>query len=84
MPYLIHKYLYKDLLEEVERARVDLCIECGLCSFVCPSKIELLKQFVNAKERIESEKEEIRQEQILQEELLRQEKARRDAAKEQY
>ena len=84
MPYLIHKYLYKELLEEAERARVDLCIECGLCSFVCPSKIELLKQFVNAKERIESEKEEIRQEQILQEELLRQEKARRDAAKEQY
>lgn len=62
MPHLLHKYLYKDLIEEVEEARVDLCIECGLCSFVCPSKIELRGDFINAKELIEKEKEEIRQE----------------------
>ena len=67
MPYLIHKYLYRDLLEEADEARVDLCVECGLCSFVCPSKIELRKQFIEAKELIEKEKEEIRQEQARQE-----------------
>ncbi len=52
MPHLIHKLLYKDALEDVERARVDLCVACGLCSFVCPSKIELAEQFVQAKETI--------------------------------
>ena len=62
MPHLIHKYLYRDLIEEVEQARVDLCVECGLCSFVCPSKVDLRRQFIEAKNLIEKEKEEIRQE----------------------
>ncbi|MHC4635879.1 MAG: 4Fe-4S dicluster domain-containing protein [Planctomycetota bacterium] len=66
IPHLLHKYLYRDLIEEVEQARVDLCIECGLCSFVCPSKIELRGEFIEAKELIEKEKEEIRQEQAKQ------------------
>ena len=69
MPYLIHKYLYRDLIEEVDQARVDLCVECGLCSFVCPSKIELRKQFIEAKRLIEKEKEEIRQEEKQQESI---------------
>jgi len=60
MPYLIHKYLYADLIEEVEQARVDLCVECGLCSYVCPSKIDLRAQFTEARELIEQEKEEMR------------------------
>jgi Na(+)-translocating NADH:ubiquinone oxidoreductase A subunit len=63
MPYLIHKHLYRDLVEEADEARVDLCVECGLCSFVCPSKIELRKQFIEAKELIEKEKQEVQQEQ---------------------
>ncbi len=67
MPHLLHKYLYGDMIEEVEQARVDLCIECGLCSFVCPSKIELKSEFIKAKEAIEIEKEEVRQEQAKQE-----------------
>ena len=55
MPYLIHKYLYQDELEEAERLRTDLCVKCGLCSYVCPSKIELRKQLVEAQERIQLE-----------------------------
>jgi Na+-transporting NADH:ubiquinone oxidoreductase subunit A len=55
MPYLIHKLLYQDELEEVEAMRIDLCIECGLCANVCPSKIDLLKEIVDAKERIQIE-----------------------------
>ncbi len=69
MPYLIHKYLYRDLIEEAEEARLDLCVRCGLCSFVCPSKIELRQQFIESKTLIEKEKEEIRQEELRQEEL---------------
>jgi len=55
MPHLIHKYLYRDGLEEAEAARVDLCVGCGLCSFVCPSKIELCGQMLDAQQRISRE-----------------------------
>ena len=78
MPYLIHKYLYRDLIEEAEQSRVDLCVECGLCSVVCPSKIDLRNEFVEAKEDIKKEKEEIAKEQARQEKL-REEEARRRA-----
>ena len=78
-PHLIHKYLFRDLIEEVEQARVDLCVECGLCSYVCPSKIDLRKQMINSKVLIAQEKEEIRREQERQEELRKQEEARRQA-----
>ena len=82
MPYLIHKYLYADLIEEVEQARVDLCVECGLCSYVCPSKIDLRTQFIKAKELIAKEKEEIRQEQLRQEELQKQQEEARKLSEE--
>jgi Na+-transporting NADH:ubiquinone oxidoreductase subunit A len=77
IPHLIHKYLYRDLLEEAEQARVDLCVECGLCSFVCPCKIDLRQQFIDAKMLIEKEKLEIRKEQERQEKLRQEEAARR-------
>jgi len=72
MPHLIHKYLYRDLIEEADEARVDLCVECGLCSYVCPSKIDLRKQLIDAKVLIEQEKQEIRQEQLRREEARKQ------------
>jgi electron transport complex protein RnfC len=71
--------LYRDLIEEVEQARVDLCIECGLCSYVCPSKIDLRSQIIDSKALIAQEKEEIRKEQLRQEELRKQEEARKQA-----
>ena len=83
MPYLIHKYLYRELLEESEQARVDLCIECGLCSFVCPSKIELRSEFISLKEQIKKEKEEILKEQKRQEKLRQEEAARRELLKDE-
>lgn len=55
LPHQIHKYLYQDALEEVEKSRVDLCIDCGLCSYVCPSKIELRSQMQEGCRRIKEE-----------------------------
>jgi Na+-transporting NADH:ubiquinone oxidoreductase subunit A len=78
MPSLIHKYLYRDLIEEADEARVDLCVECGLCSYVCPSKIELRGQLIEAKGLIAKEKEEIRQEELRREEAHRQDEARKE------
>ncbi len=72
MPSLIHKYLYRDLIEEVDEARIDLCVECGLCSYVCPSKIDLRQQLIDAKDLITKEKEEIRKEQLRREQERKQ------------
>lgn len=57
-PHLIHKFLYRDLIEEAAYARVDLCIECGLCSYVCPSKLDLRAQFTEARKLVEQDKQE--------------------------
>ncbi len=54
-PHLIHRALYQDALEEVERLRLDLCNGCGLCTLVCPSKIDLAEQFRDARLRIQEE-----------------------------
>ncbi|MBN2138234.1 MAG: 4Fe-4S dicluster domain-containing protein [Sedimentisphaerales bacterium] len=82
MPHLIHKYLYRDLIEEADEARVDLCIECGLCSYVCPSKIDVRGELIKAKELIAKEQEEIRQEQLRQEEARRREAEARKESEE--
>jgi Na(+)-translocating NADH:ubiquinone oxidoreductase A subunit len=56
IPHRLHKLIYQDDIDAIERFRIDLCIECGLCSFVCPSKIELMHQFQQAKQAISKEK----------------------------
>ncbi len=49
LPQFLYKSLYAGELEDaLEQGLLD-CAECGMCSFVCPSKIELTKTFVSAK-----------------------------------
>ncbi len=79
MPHLLHKCLYEDLIEEVDAARVDLCVQCGLCSYICPSKIELKQQFLDAIDVIAREKEEARIEKEAAEKRAREDAARREA-----
>lgn len=55
LPQILHRYIYRDALEEVEKMGISLCIDCRLCSYICPSKIELAEQFAKAKEQIREE-----------------------------
>ena len=55
MPNLIHKLMFADELEQVERAGLNLCVCCGLCSHVCPSKIELMAEIIDARETVQRE-----------------------------
>ena len=55
MPHLIHKYIYQDALEELEPIGINRCVKCGLCSYVCPSKIDLRKQIDDAQETLKRE-----------------------------
>ena len=42
--------LLREAFEEAEAAGLHLCVDCGLCTYLCPSKIELLDQFNKAAE----------------------------------
>ncbi len=55
LPQIMHRYIYRDALEEAKKMGIDQCIDCALCTYVCPSKIELADQFDNARERIREE-----------------------------
>ena len=55
MPYWIHKQIYQNALDEAARGGLTLCIDCGLCSFVCPSKIDMATQFREAREILRRE-----------------------------
>ncbi len=56
LPQILHRYLYRDAIDQAQAAGVDLCIGCGLCSYVCPSKIELRQQFAETQARLHEEK----------------------------
>jgi Na+-transporting NADH:ubiquinone oxidoreductase subunit A len=43
MPSFIMKALHGDDIEEALQLGVLDCCQCGLCSFTCPSKIELAR-----------------------------------------
>ena len=58
MPQVIHRYLYREAIDEAEAVGLDLCIFCGLCTYVCPSKVELQKQFMESLEQLRLEHEE--------------------------
>ncbi len=55
LPQILHRYLYRDAIDQAQAAGVDLCIGCGLCSYVCPSKIELRQQFADVQTRLREE-----------------------------
>jgi len=42
IPHLLSKQVTHNLIDETERFGIWDCIDCGLCSYVCPSKIDLL------------------------------------------
>ena len=49
MPPQIYEANKVNDLEEVARLQVDACMECGCCSFVCPSKRPVTQAMREAK-----------------------------------
>jgi electron transport complex protein RnfC len=41
-PYLLMTVSQKGLFDTLEKERIMDCIECGSCSYICPSKRPLL------------------------------------------
>jgi Na+-transporting NADH:ubiquinone oxidoreductase subunit A len=46
IPHLIYRYLDNERPEDASRAGFDKCIACGLCAYVCLSKIDHLDLFL--------------------------------------
>lgn len=51
LPNMIAAYCQKRRFEEAKRYGLFLCIECGLCSYVCPARIPLTQIFKETKSR---------------------------------
>lgn len=51
-PIIIKETLEADNLNELKALRPNLCIECGLCSYICPSRIELTDAVAKAKKKV--------------------------------
>jgi electron transport complex protein RnfC len=57
MPMMIHAYSFKGNYEAAQKYKAMDCIECGCCSYGCPSKIPLLQSIIAAKNRINAKKQ---------------------------
>ncbi len=55
MPYLLSKYVTHDMIEEANRHKILACIDCGLCTYVCPSKIPLMTHIQEGKAQLKEE-----------------------------
>ncbi|HLS53962.1 MAG TPA: 4Fe-4S dicluster domain-containing protein, partial [Tissierellaceae bacterium] len=51
-PLFISAYALKDRFEEAEALSAEACIECGSCSYICPSKRPLSESIAFAKQEI--------------------------------
>ncbi len=48
-PITLANYAEKEIIEGMERLKIDDCIECGTCSFVCPAKKPLVQNIILGK-----------------------------------
>ena len=55
LPYYIYKAFVSENTEEVKKLKADECIECGVCEYVCTSKINLSKLISNAKMKLKGD-----------------------------
>jgi Na(+)-translocating NADH:ubiquinone oxidoreductase A subunit len=53
IPHLLSKYVKRGIIDEtIMNYKIFNCIECGLCSFVCPSKISLAKHIKEGQDKL--------------------------------
>ncbi|MEE8440380.1 MAG: 4Fe-4S dicluster domain-containing protein [Spirochaetia bacterium] len=60
LPQVMHRYLYNDRIDDADRVGLMHCIDCRLCTYVCPSKIDLQHEFTEARTQLIAEREEAR------------------------
>jgi Na(+)-translocating NADH:ubiquinone oxidoreductase A subunit len=55
IPHLLHKHVDKEIINKrLAEYKIFNCIECGLCDYVCPSKIEISSDIKRGKVMLEA------------------------------
>ena len=55
-PLFMYQYASKDMLEELEGARIMDCMECGACTYTCPARMPLVHMFKTGKQKLGAKK----------------------------
>ena len=55
MPYYLYRLSRAGGYEQCREYRVQSCVECGACSYICPSRIDLISYMKNAKQHLARE-----------------------------
>jgi len=56
LPHLLHRYVQRGLIDEtLVRYRIFDCIDCNLCTYLCPSKIPLAQLIRKGKDSLKAE-----------------------------
>lgn len=56
MPTKLMNFVKEDMIEKAEAMKLESCIECGCCSYVCPSRIPLVHYFRLGKAELQARK----------------------------
>jgi electron transport complex protein RnfC len=51
-PILIKEAFEAKDLDKMKEFKANLCMQCGLCSYICPSRIELTDAVAKAKAKV--------------------------------
>lgn len=58
LPFLISKYVERNIIDEnIINLKIFNCVDCNLCSYVCPSKIPVAENIKKGKEEILAQSE---------------------------
>ena len=55
-PVFLYQYEAAGMLPELEAAHVMDCIECGVCSYICPGRLHLVQAFRAGKQKLSNAK----------------------------
>jgi electron transport complex protein RnfC len=55
---MMRKFAENGKFDMLEKYDVDMCIGCGACSYVCPSRIDVSATLIKAKKQMELAKKE--------------------------
>jgi len=56
IPHLLFHYIEKDVIDEtLLKYKIFNCVECNLCSYVCPSKIPIAQFIKEGKSKLNDE-----------------------------
>ena len=51
-PVFMYQFERAGMMEELEKANIMDCMECGACTYICPGRLHLVQTFRTGKQKI--------------------------------